>query len=80
LELNDREECSGTTNDEDDNNNNSKHNFKVTPWEVEGEIDYNKLITQFGTQPITSEMIERIKHVTVEVHPMIKLRYFFFSS
>ena len=77
MELNDREECSGTTNDEDDNNNNSKHNFKVTPWEVEGEIDYNKLITQFGTQPITSEMIERIKHVTGEVHPMIKLRYFF---
>src|SRR3989442_5291994 len=76
LELNDRGECSDTSNDEDDNYN-SKHNFKVTPWEVEGEIDYNKLITQFGTQPITSEMIERIKQVTGEVHPMLKLQYFF---
>jgi len=76
LELNDRGESSDASTDENDNNN-SKHDFKVTPWEVEGEIDYNKLITQFGTQPITSEMIERIKHVTGEVHPMIKLRYFF---
>jgi tryptophanyl-tRNA synthetase len=76
LELNDRGECSDTSNDEDDNNY-SNHNFKVTPWEVEGEIDYNKLITQFGTQPITNEMIERIKRLTGEVHPMLKLQYFF---
>jgi len=25
----------------------------VTPWEVEGEIDYNKLIKQFGTDILT---------------------------
>ncbi|MFZ0224810.1 MAG: tryptophan--tRNA ligase, partial [Candidatus Nitrosopolaris sp.] len=66
-----------STSDEEDDDNNSKDNFKVTPWEVEGEIDYNKLIVQFGTQPITSEIIERIKHVTGEVHPMLKLQYFF---
>jgi tryptophanyl-tRNA synthetase len=65
-------------NDEDDNStSNSKQDFKVTPWEVEGEIDYNKLIAQFGTQPITPEIIERIKQVTGEVHPMLKLQYFF---
>lgn len=78
LELNHREGSSDFSNDEDDNStNNSKHDFKVTPWEVEGEIDYNKLIAQFGTQPITSEIIERIKQVTGEVHPMLKLQYFF---
>jgi tryptophanyl-tRNA synthetase len=76
LELNDRRECSDTSNDEDDSNS-SNRNFKVTPWEVEGEIDYNKLITQFGTQPITSGVIERIKQLTGEVHPMLKLQYFF---
>jgi len=70
------EDLASTSDDESDNNN-SKDNFKVTPWEVEGEIDYNKLIIQFGTQPITSEIIERIKHVTGEVHPMLKLQYFF---
>jgi tryptophanyl-tRNA synthetase len=78
LELNHSEGSSDTSNDEDDNSiNNSKHDFKVTPWEVEGEIDYNKLIAQFGTQPITSKIIERIKQVTGEVHPMLKLQYFF---
>jgi tryptophanyl-tRNA synthetase len=70
------EDLASTIDDESDNNN-SKDNFKVTPWEVEGEIDYNKLIIQFGTQPITSEIIGRIKHVTGEVHPMLKLQYFF---
>jgi tryptophanyl-tRNA synthetase len=78
LELNHSEGSSDTSNDEYDNSaNNSKHDFKVTPWEVEGEIDYNKLLAQFGTQPITSEIIERIKQVTGEVHPMLKLQYFF---
>jgi len=78
LELNQSEGSSDTRNDEDDNStSNSKQDFKVTPWEVEGEIDYNKLIAQFGTQPITSEIIERIKQVTGEVHPMLKLQYFF---
>jgi tryptophanyl-tRNA synthetase len=69
------EDLASTSDESDDNN--SKDNFKVTPWEVEGEIDYNKLIIQFGTQPITSEIIESIKHVTGEVHPMLKLQYFF---
>jgi tryptophanyl-tRNA synthetase len=66
-----------STSDDEYDNNNSKDNFKVTPWEVEGEIDYNKLVIQFGTHPITSEIIERIQHVTGEVHPMLKLQYFF---
>jgi tryptophanyl-tRNA synthetase len=70
------EDLANTSDDEYDNNN-SKDKFKVTPWEVEGEIDYNKLIVQFGTQPITPEMIEKIKHVTGEVHPMLRLQYFF---
>ena len=51
--------------------------FKVTPWEVEGEIDYNKLIASFGTQKITPDVIEKIKNLIGEVHPMLKLQYFF---
>jgi len=27
--------------------------FTVTPWEVKGDIDYEKLITEFGVQPVT---------------------------
>ncbi len=51
--------------------------FKVTPWEVEGDIDYRRLMAQFGTEPITSEIIENIKKVTGDVHPLLKNRFFF---
>ena len=51
--------------------------FKVTPWEVEGDIDYGKLIVKFGTQPITSELLQKIKSMTGEIHPLLKLGYFF---
>lgn len=30
-----------------------KKSMKVTPWEVSGEVDYKKLIKQFGLKPIT---------------------------
>lgn len=51
--------------------------FKVTPWEVEGEIDYNKLIENFGTQTITPEILMKVKDLIGEIHPMLKLQYFF---
>src|SRR5919198_4261906 len=51
--------------------------FKVTPWEVEGDIDYGKLVVKFGTQQITSELLQKIKTMTGEIHPLLKLGYFF---
>jgi tryptophanyl-tRNA synthetase len=51
--------------------------FKVTPWEVEGEVDYGRLVEKFGTQPITPELLQKVKRMTGEVHPMLKLSYFF---
>ena len=59
------------------NQNNTDSNFTVTPWEVEGNVDYNKLIKNFGTFAITDEIIEKIKNITGEVHPLLKNRYFF---
>jgi tryptophanyl-tRNA synthetase len=58
-----------------DNTDNSK--FKVTPWEVEGEVDYGRLIEKFGTQPITTNLLQKVKSMTGEIHPMLKLGYFF---
>jgi tryptophanyl-tRNA synthetase len=52
-------------------------NFTVTPWEVEGNIDYNKLIEKFGTHAINDEIIKKIEKITGEVHPFLKNRYFF---
>jgi tryptophanyl-tRNA synthetase len=57
--------------------NNVHKEFKVTPWEVEGEIDYNKLIENFGTQTITPEILKKVKDLIGEIHPMLKLQYFF---
>jgi tryptophanyl-tRNA synthetase len=59
------------------NQNNTDNDFTVTPWEVEGNVDYNKLINKFGTFAITNEIIEKIKNITGEVHPLLKNRYFF---
>ena len=35
--------------------------FTVTPWEVSGDIDYDKLVKQFGTQVISEELLEKLK-------------------
>ena len=37
--------------------------FIVTPWHVQGEIDYDKLIKRFGTQKISDQLSERIKKI-----------------
>ncbi|KAG7883183.1 hypothetical protein KL905_001884 [Ogataea polymorpha] len=59
---------------------------KITPWEVEGAvvdghavgIDYEKLIKQFGTKPITKETLERFEQVTgYEPHHYLKKGLFF---
>ena len=33
----------------------------VTPWEVSGDIDYDKLIKEFGTEKIDEKLLKRIK-------------------
>jgi len=51
--------------------------FIVTPWHVEGEIDYDKLIKQFGTEKITPELLKRIERITGESHFMLRRGIFF---
>jgi len=55
----------------------SADDFIVTPWHVEGDIDYDKLIKRFGTEKISSELQERIKKVTGEDHFMLRRGIFF---
>lgn len=50
---------------------------KVTPWEVSGKVDYDKLIKEFGTERITGQLLERIKKHTKELHPYLKRKIFF---
>ena len=49
----------------------------VTPWEVSGKIDYEKLIREFGTQPLTPELLERLGRDAGELHPQLERRIFF---
>ncbi len=51
--------------------------FVVTPYEVRGEVDYNRLIEMFGTQHIDEELLLRIKKYTGTLHPMLRRRSFF---
>ncbi|MEM3007176.1 MAG: tryptophan--tRNA ligase [Candidatus Nitrosotenuis sp.] len=55
----------------------SPDDFIVTPWHVEGEIDYDKLIKQFGTEKITSALLKRIEKITGEIHFMLRRGIFF---
>ena len=52
--------------------------FTVTPWEVTGKVDYDKLTKQFGTKRIDDGLRERIKKHAGELHTLLQ-RDFFFS-
>jgi len=51
--------------------------FKVTPWEVEGEVDYDKLIEEFGTSPLTEDILQRFEKIAGERHLFLKRKIFF---
>ena len=55
----------------------AKEGFKVTPWEVSGDINYAKLIKEFGVSEIDDKILNRIKKHTKELHPMIRRKVFF---
>ncbi len=51
--------------------------FVVTPWEVSGDINYNRLIKKFGIQKIDNTLLERIKKQTKDLHFYLKRKIFF---
>jgi len=51
--------------------------FIVTPWEVKGNIDYDKLIKEFGTSKINDALLERTKKHTKDLHYLLKRKIFF---
>ena len=52
-------------------------NFQVTPWEVSGRVDYDKLVEQFGTQKISPELAARLEKLAGESHVMLRRKIFF---
>ena len=51
--------------------------FVVTPWEVTGEIDYEKLIDKFGTSPIDEALLKRIEKHTGKLHALLRRKIFY---
>lgn len=52
---------------------------KVTPWEVVGKVDYDKLIGQFGSKPISAELVARFERLTGKRAHVFLRRGIFFS-
>ena len=51
--------------------------MKVTPWEVEGTVDYDKLIQQFGTQKIDNKLMGRMEKKAGKLHPFLRREFYF---
>lgn len=51
--------------------------FVVTPWDVTGSVDYDKLIKDFGVRELDENILKMIKKHTGELHPMLKRGVFF---
>ena len=54
-----------------------KNEMIVTPWEVKGKVDYERLIREFGTQPLTEELLKKLEKHTGELHLQIRRGLFF---
>jgi tryptophanyl-tRNA synthetase len=54
-----------------------KKEFTVTPWEVSGEVDYDKIIKEFGVSKLDDHIIERIKKHAKDLHFMLRRKVFF---
>ena len=52
--------------------------FVVTPWEVSGIVDYDRLIKDFGTRPITGQLEKRFEDILGDAAYLIR-RHIFFS-
>src|SRR3990167_5415148 len=50
---------------------------KVTPWEVQGSVDYEKLIKEFGVSKIDDGLLKRIEKRAGELHFMLRRKIFF---
>lgn len=50
---------------------------RVTPWEAEAFVDYDRLIKIFGAKPLTEREISALKSLTGELHPMVRRMVFY---
>ncbi|MFH1801794.1 MAG: tryptophan--tRNA ligase [archaeon] len=51
--------------------------MKVTPWEVSGKVDYDRLVREFGLEKIDNEILKRIEEHSGDLHFMLRRGIFF---
>ncbi|MBS7614673.1 tryptophan--tRNA ligase [Candidatus Bathyarchaeota archaeon] len=56
---------------------NNEEEMVVTPWTVSGKIDYSRLIEEFGTQPLTDDLLKRIEKHADQLHLQLRRGLFF---
>ena len=54
-----------------------KRSFEVTPWEVSGDVDYDKLVKKFGVSKLDNKLLKRIEKYAGELHLMLRRNVFF---
>jgi tryptophanyl-tRNA synthetase len=57
--------------------NAGENEMVVTPWEVKGKVDYERLIREFGTQPLTDALLKKIAKHTDKLHLQLQRSIFF---
>ncbi len=60
-----------------ENDSPDEDEFTVTPWEVEGDIDYERLIEKFGTDEVDQELLKRIEEIAGSTHFMLRRGIFY---
>jgi tryptophanyl-tRNA synthetase len=51
--------------------------FTVTPWEVTGDVDYGRIVKEFGIEPLTEELARRIEKQAGYRHLFLRRGLFF---
>ena len=69
-----------TVQNDSHSNTNDDNSTNVTPWKVEGFVDYKKLIDRFGCDPIDGKLIKRFEQVTNRKAHCWLRRGIFFSN
>ncbi|HET7404927.1 MAG TPA: tryptophan--tRNA ligase [Candidatus Bathyarchaeia archaeon] len=55
----------------------AEKNFVVTPWEVSGRVDYDRLIRDFGTQPITGSLEKKLESILGDKAYLVRRKILF---
>ncbi len=57
----------------------ARDEFKVTPWEVSGKVDYDRLRELFGTSDLDPPLLERLERILGEPLPPLLSRGIYYS-